>query len=278
MQSIGDDVSDARRSSRSPLHVAFGSFANWDIRIRQSLHPRYAAAFVDLETADLDAYDAVAPLRREHYQTLLERRPDLYGRKFILPSHPVSTLCHDKLTLTHFLIEKGFGAFTPALRKPGPPYPYVWKRRTGGFGLGCHVVMGPSDEAKIDSDDQNGFAQELAPGATEFATHVLRGGRAIRYLSTVIHQMPSPAVILGNLQQPQTSQLRPGAPFRALFAAILDALDYEGTACIDYKIVAGRPQIFEINPRFGASLSADVSTYLDAYLAALGQGARVAAA
>jgi carbamoylphosphate synthase large subunit len=34
-------------------------------------------------------------------------------------------------------------------------------------------------------------------------------------------------------------------------------------------VVDGRPVVFEINPRFGGSLSLDVTAYLDAYLASL---------
>jgi carbamoylphosphate synthase large subunit len=39
-----------------------------------------------------------------------------------------------------------------------------------------------------------------------------------------------------------------------LFAAMLRSINFDGLCCINYKIVDGRPFIFEINPRFGASL------------------------
>ena len=46
-------------------------------------------------------------------------------------------------------------------------------------------------------------------------------------------------------------------------------LDYTGTCCINYKLADGVPMLFEINPRFGATLCADINPYLDAYLASL---------
>jgi predicted ATP-grasp superfamily ATP-dependent carboligase len=49
----------------------------------------------------------------------------------------------------------------------------------------------------------------------------------------------------------------------------LQAFDYSGTSCFNYKIADGRPKLFEINPRPGGSLRLDLNAYLDAYLAAL---------
>ena len=42
-----------------------------------------------------------------------------------------------------------------------------------------------------------------------------------------------------------------------------------GICCFDYKLVDGRPVIFELNPRFGASLVYDAPNFLDAYAGAL---------
>ncbi len=58
-------------------------------------------------------------------------------------------------------------------------------------------------------------------------------------------------------------------PFRDVFAAVLQALDYSGTSCFNYKIADGKPKLFEINPRAGGSLRLDLNAYLDACIAAL---------
>jgi hypothetical protein len=278
-RAIGESGRSAQEPSRDgaqglprTLRIAFGAFPAWEPSIRAKLGPRYAGDFTKLDDADLEAFDAVAPLLKGHYRALA-RRPDLFGRKFIHPTAEVVALCHDKLALARFLIAKGFGDFTPALRASGPPYPYVWKQRRSGWGRDCHIVMGPDDEARFDLTDQDWFAQALAPGRVEFATHVLRVNGELRYVSTVAYGMDGPMLVHGQNHSPISAQLHRGCPYPALFSDILSALDYQGTACIDYKIVDGKPLIFEINPRFGASLSLDVSAYLDAYLGALDLGA-----
>jgi hypothetical protein len=250
------------------LQIAFGAFPAWHGLIRAALDPRYSAQFIELDQADLEAFDAVAPLRMEHYGPL-ERRPDLFGRKFIHPTAEVADLCDDKLALTRFLIAKGLGRFTPALRAPGPPYPYVWKRRRGHWGRDCHVVMGPDDETGFDFADQDWFAQALAPGPVEFATHMLRANGEVRYVSTIAYGMPGPMLIRGQDHEPVSIQLHRGCPFPVLFGDILSALDYQGTLCFNYKIIDGKPLIFEINPRYGGSLNYDITAYIDAYFGAL---------
>ena len=263
-------ASDAVAASRPPARrVAFGSFQDWEPPIRANLDPRYAADFVALDHADLEAFDAVAPLRIEHYGPLAGR-PDLFGRKFIHPVAEVVALCHDKLDLVRFLIANGFGDFTPALRAPGPPYPYVWKRRRGGWGRDCYVVASPEDEGSFDFADHDWFAQALAPGPVEFATHVLRANGELRYVSTIAYGMAGPMLVRGQNQSPVSVRFGRGCPYPALFGGILSALDYQGTACFNYKIADGRPLIFEINPRYGASLSIDITAYIDAYFSALG--------
>jgi hypothetical protein len=248
--------------------IAFGAFRDWEPSILASLDPRYAASFVELDSVDLETFDAVAPLRIQHYEALA-RRPDLFGRKFIHPTAEVAALCHDKLELTRFLIAKGFGGFTPALRAPGPPYPYVWKRRRGAWGRDCHVVTGPDVESRFDLSDQDWFAQALAPGPVEFATHLLRASGRVLYASTLTYAMAGPMQVRGRDQPPVSAQFARGCPYPALLGGILSALNYQGTACFNYKIIDGKPLIFEINPRYGASLSFDVTAYLDAYFGAL---------
>ncbi len=263
-QAPRDETHPARR-------VAFGAFADWQRQIAAELEPRFAGSFVDLGAADLDAFDAIVPLQLSHY-VALARRPDLRGIKFLHPSPDVAALCDDKRRLAQFLIAKGFGDCVPALRPPGAPYPYVWKQRRGFFGLQCQVIRGPEDETGLDLTDPAWFAQALAPGSVEKATHLLRAGGRIRYASTLTYHMGDPMAVKGALRMPLVTQMKRGCDHLDVFAAILDRLGYEGTACIDYKLVEGRPMIFEINPRYGASLTLDVNAYLDAYLGALGQG------
>ena len=250
------------------LSIAIGDFADWSARIRANLDARYTPDFVDLNVADFDAYDVIIPLARRHAEAL-GRRPDLKGRKFLHPSPQTVALCHDKLALTRFLIAEGFGDFAPPLRAPGAPYPYVWKRRQSAFGRDCHIVRGPEDERGHYLADPEWFAQTLASAPVEHAVHILRAGGRTHYLSSMTYNMAGPGLVLGEPNAPRTWSLSRGSPHHALFAAILDLLDYEGVACIDFKVADGRPQIFEINPRFGGSLCRDATAFIQAYIGAL---------
>ena len=251
-----------------PIRVAFSAMDDWSASIRANLDARYAPTFVDLATANLDAFDMVVPLRRRDGEALA-RRPDLFGRKFFHPSARTSALCHDKLALARFLIAEGYAAFIPSLRAPGPPYPYVWKRRQGASGRDCHIVNGPDAELGLDLADDAWFAQSLAVGEMEYATHVLRTGGQIRYISTVTYDMAAPALVRGEHAAPRRMMLQRGSRHQDLFGDILGKLDYEGAACFNYKLADDAPRIFEINPRFGGSLVMDVTAFVDAYRAAL---------
>jgi hypothetical protein len=248
--------------------VAFGDFPSWAESIRPNLDARYAPSFVDLSQIRLEDFDAVVPLQLTDYPPLI-RHPELRGLRFFHPSPEVVSLCDDKLRLTLFLMGQGFARFVPALRSSGAPYPYVRKKRTGWWGQHCHVVKGLHDERELNLKDSAWFAQAFVPGQIEFATHILRAGGQIRYASTFLYEMATAAFVRGAPDTPLHTRFIPGCAHLDVFSGMLARLDYEGTACIDYKVVAGQPVLFEINPRFGGSLSGDVTAYLDAYLGAL---------
>jgi carbamoylphosphate synthase large subunit len=216
-------------------------------------------------------FDVVVPLQIEHYAPLA-RFPEWRGRKFIVPSAEVVALCDDKLRLNDFFVAAGFGDFVPARRDYGAPYPYVRKRRHGCYGLHCRIVNDADDERDLHPGDAAWFAQAFVPGDIEYATHILRVGGRIRYVSTFTYTMAAAGLVKGALHAPVSTAFTPGCAHLDLFSAVLARLGFEGTACIDYRVVAGRPVLFEINPRFGGSLCADVTAYVDAYLAALDQG------
>jgi hypothetical protein len=193
----------------------------------------------------------------------------MHGSKFHHPSSRVVDLCDDKLKLAQFLVEEGFADIVPPLRAAGAPYPYVWKKRQGWWGIHCHIVKGPQDESDLDLNDRDWFSQKFVPGEVEFATHILRVRGEIRYSSTFVHRMANASLVNGVKASPLHSGFIRGCLYLDLFSEILARLDFEGTACIDYKVVNGRPVIFEINPRFGGSLCADITAYLDAYAGSL---------
>ena len=239
-----------------------------DSRIQAGLTPKYVATYARLQDIHPEDYDAVVPLQIDHYDALA-RWPHLRGRKFFHPSPEAVALCDDKLALARFLIAEGFADHIPPPRRAGPPYPYVWKQRAGYWGLHCHIVRGAADEARLDLTDEAWFAQAYVEGEVEHATHVLQTSGQVRYTSTFTYEMAGPGVVKGAEQRPRVTWFRRGSDNLGLFSAMLSRIGYEGVACLDYRMVGGRPVLFEINPRFGASLLADSSAYLDAYVGAL---------
>jgi hypothetical protein len=256
--------------------ILFEAFAPF----RAEIEPRVDRSRFDVRFAPLEggppAADAVAPLTGGAYDVLAAWRAA--GAELALfPDPAVAALCADKLVLNRRLGALGFGAVVPPLRERGAPYPYVLKRRRGAWGRQAHVVAGPEDEvaALSGEDPADWFAQALVPGVVEYAAHVLRDRGRIWYAATVTYEMAGPASVLGAHNRPLRMSYQRGCVHLRRFAAILEAIGYEGTACFDYKLAAGEsgggvPQVFEINPRFGASLAYDIDAYLDAYLAALG--------
>ncbi|HXQ15763.1 MAG TPA: hypothetical protein VN814_14185 [Caulobacteraceae bacterium] len=98
---------------------------------------------------------------------------------------------------------------------------------------------------------------------------MLRADGVLHYVSTITYGMAGPMLVRGQNHVPISAQFRRSCAYTALLGEILSALDYQGTACFNYKVVDGKPLIFEINPRYGASLSVDVTGYVDAYFGAL---------
>jgi hypothetical protein len=268
MGDLGQGASVEAVRTVTVRRVAVGDFRGWSAGFQAGLTPKYVATFARLQDIRPEGFDAVVPLQLDHYDALA-RWPHLRGRKFFHPSPEAVSLCDDKLALARFLVAEGFADHVPPSRSPGPPYPYVWKRRSGFWGLHCHIVTGPADEARLDLTDEAWFAQDYVGGEIEHATHVLLAGGQVRYASTFTYEMAGPGIVKGADQTPRVTWFHRGADHLDLFAAILSRIGYEGVACLDYRMVNGRPVLFEINPRFGSSLLADSSAYLDAYLGAL---------
>jgi len=100
---------------------------------------------------------------------------------------------------------------------------------------------------------------------------VLMQGGAARFWLTRRVVMDGSGVVFGHANRPLRREFLAETPARDLWERMLLAIGFtDGTACIDYRLVDGVPQLFEINPRFGASLANRVAPYLDAYAACVG--------
>jgi hypothetical protein len=224
-------------------------------------HARYEPSFAPFDAVDLSRFDLVVPLRVDQIDAA---RP---GRA-VLPRPELVALCDDKLALNLWLIDQGFGATVPELLGPRPGiFPYIRKTRQGDFGIGCRMIRGVEDQD--DENDPNVFRQHAVEGHQEYVLHLLRVNGAIRFHVAYVYDMGQPLGVRGQVDRP--ASITPADPGDALATcgAILDAMDYEGTCCFNYKLQDGALRILEINPRFGGSLVGVITDYLDAHLAAL---------
>ena len=52
------------------------------------------------------------------------------------------------------------------------------------------------------------------------------------------------------------------------FENILSLMNYQGICCFNYKILDGKPKIFEINPRFGGTMPYFIDQGIHSYIKA----------
>ena len=123
-------------------------------------------------------------------------------------------------------------------------------------------------ESRIDT--RKYFRQEFIAGKTEYTTHIVMFEARIRFASTFAFDFDRDHFVKGRRFQP-VSRRQMASPFLDIFEGILNALEFCGTCCFNYKIVEGVPKIFELNPRFGGSLAGDINSYLDAYIGVLAE-------
>lgn len=185
----------------------------------------------------------------------------------MVPTDALVEQCDDKLLFVERMVALGFGDAVPAVL-PEPPdrYPYVRKARRGDWGQGIRIVRHAGEDAAPPADS---FAQEAVEGADEYVLHLLRVDGRVRYTLCYRYDMGQPLSVRGQADAYRAMEPADPGPVLTLCERVLDALEFEGTCCFNYKFRDERPLFLELNPRFGGSLVGDVNGYLQAHLAAL---------
>lgn len=259
-----------------PKRILFGLKPEWESGLRQSTNPDlYQIVMADPQKTDLSGFDAIVPLRLLE-QDWLENA----GRG--LPALPVPRhirrLCHDKLLLNRRLIDLGFGDHIPIMRDrlPADPasQPVIVKARKADWGKDTWLLRDlPVPEAiRTHLSGDSHFIQDYLPGRIEYACHVLMHRGVAQLCQTMEYDMGPVPGVKGVALTPQTYRWLNETPGQSDLLRILAALGFDqGTCCIDYRMVEGRPMLFEINPRVGGSLTWRITPYLARYLACLGR-------
>ncbi len=137
-----------------------------------------------------------------------------------------------------------------------PSFPYILKKRIDEFGARSRIIHDKKEEQIfrkfIDSEDY--FRQEYIAGYDEFTTHILMIGGHIVFHATLQFTFTK-ALFVKGVGCKATEGKVAACPQINTFASILNGLQFEGLCCFNYKYTHDQIKIFEINPRYGGSLT-----------------------
>jgi predicted ATP-grasp superfamily ATP-dependent carboligase len=243
-------------SSGGAKKILFSTNPAWAETIQRGFRRLpHQVEFGSITAESFERYDIVVPLTIPDLE-VARRHARLRKNALPLPSAESVRLCDDKYRFNQALIKAGFGRYIPKMQQGmGLTPPYILKKRTGWRGQGCYLIRNHADqEAQLDRImNPQYFCQELIPGTTEFATHILfAGGRIVKALN-IKYEFESDTPIKG--QNAALLQVVHRCPCLDLFERILRTIRFQGLCCVNYKVAKDQPFLLEINPRFGGSLA-----------------------
>ncbi|MCM2374249.1 ATP-grasp domain-containing protein [Aporhodopirellula aestuarii] len=251
---------------RRETSVLFSRKDDWNEQIAGVLtgYTPFCYAFSQVK---LSQFELLFPMTVPDQRYLNRHARYLHGSKAIVPSEDVLDLCEDKMAWSMRLAELGFGECVPA-SGVRMDYPYVLKKRVSAYGDGTAVIQNAEQEREFESllRADTHFVQEYVEGETEYAAHAIVVKGEIVFSRACKYYFPTGPYVKGRAHRAIHRETFECAPHLDLFAEILRAINYEGICCIDFKITCdGGVKIFEINPRFGATMALFINDALPAY-------------
>jgi predicted ATP-grasp superfamily ATP-dependent carboligase len=244
-----------KKSFSKPFHILFSKKEIWDGIISESFNnTQIKVSFEEFSHSDFSKYDLVVPLIVQDILICIEKKHELENQLIPIPSLEAFNICNNKLEFSKILKENNLMDYVP---KTGSDivYPYILKKETGEYGATTYVVNNAVEELKYAEllNDGLHFKQELVTGNKEYASHIVfKNGKIVSHIR-ICYTYDREQYIQGKVIYVSKGVCKP--KFDAEFTKVLEAIKYEGLCCIDYKVKDGLPKIFEINPRFGGSLT-----------------------
>jgi len=243
------------RLSKRKFKILFSLKAEREEDIKKSFRSlNHEIHFDEFTPENFVKYDIVMPLNMYNLRRLIPHNELVDNNLVPTPTMEAIDICDDKYRFYTTLVEKGFGNDMPRVGK-NLKIPYIVKKKVAHMGLDCYVI----DTAEKEKEHWNEinhpdfFCQEIVQGKKEYATHLIfRDGKMVCALN-VIYIFSTPTYVKG-VDKFICNKLGK-CPHLNLFADILKAINFEGICCFNYKEIDGKPYVFEINPRFGGSLS-----------------------
>lgn len=240
---------------RTKLNILFSVKPAWEPHIRvgfrSTRHDLFFDAFTD---ENIDKSDLVVPLTMKDLKYLSGHATLAAHNPIPIPSLKAIETCDDKYLFYETLKQNGFSKYLPKVGEH-LPYPYILKKRVAEDGDNCYIIFNEADEETYADQlsDAEYFSQEIVRGRSEYATHILFKGGKVKAALNIRYDFDEALPIKG--QNTYITREICRSRYLRLFAKMLRSIGFEGLCCFNYKVRKRRPYIFEINPRFGGSLS-----------------------
>ncbi|MEW6720959.1 MAG: ATP-grasp domain-containing protein [Thermodesulfobacteriota bacterium] len=249
-------------SGRRTFRILFSKKDDWEPAIRKDFrYTRHELTFDDITAENVKRHDLIVPIAIEDILFLDGIRELVRNNPIPIPSAESVRLCDDKYRFNKAMIESRFAVLIPKMGR-SLLYPYILKKRSDGFGANSHIITCREQEdalrEKVESEEY--FCQEIVRGDREYTTHMLiREGRTVCHIN--LEFAYDRDMYIKGPDKPVAIS-RTECPYLDLFGSILRHIGFEGLCCFNYKVAGGRPMLIEINPRFGASLSAHFFSFV----------------
>lgn len=252
----------AKMSSTPKIKILFSKDSDRIPNIKRGFrYLSHQTSFEEFTAENVKKNDLVVPLNMDDLR-YLARMPQLVKHNLIpIPNLEAIDVCDDKYLFYKTLEKQGFGDVMPKIGSD-LLYPYVLKKKVAQSGDDCFIIRNAEDQEKHEHliNNPDYFCQQMIQGNKEYATHLFyKSGRVVCSIN-VKYVFAGGSFVKGKDKFICTEIS--SCPHLDLFASILDAIDYEGLCCFNYKEINGKPFIFEINPRFGGSLSTFFFSFL----------------
>jgi hypothetical protein len=214
------------------------------------------------DNLNFNEFDLIIPLTIKDQLFLNERR-NILPKNFFVPSSEAISLADNKYEFNKFLYNNFLEQYLPPPLIPGH-YPYILKKKISGFGKDCYIISNEKEELRFSElidDKENYFVQSIISGEKEYTTHIFFYEKIVFHI-TYQFVYPHPIFIKGCNCVGKSSR-KITTPFLEIWNEILSMIKYEGMGCFNYKIKDNQPVIFEFNPRFGSSLTQEVSSVIN---------------
>jgi carbamoylphosphate synthase large subunit len=245
--------------------VLFSRKDDWERKIREKIR-NFEPFFYDFNEINVDHFDLVIPLSIRAQKYLNANHKSLLGRKALIPSNNSIDLCNDKKRFSEFLIENGFSELIPRIND-NSGYPYILKKKIGAWGEGVSLIHDAESERLHVRQFESGeyFRQEYIEGQDEYTTHIIIYDKKIVFRRTLQFTFAENYFVKGKSFKETKRKVVDHSHFNDLLEKILNKLEYQGICCFNYKILDGTLKIFEVNPRYGGSMTRFINEAVIAY-------------